>query len=172
MNEELDDILSRPPRPLLRWGITVLCGISLLMLTGSWFIRYPEVIKGTVILSTEKLPMHVNKLTIGSLSNEHFAGRAIFSLSYISKLQVGQQVLIRLDAFPYQEYGVWHGVVRELALAEDQSQCQAIITLTDSFRLDQLMYRLPFRPHLTGNVELITNDLRLIERLAYGLVNR
>lgn len=171
MNEELDDILARPPGVLLQWGIAVLFGIMVMALTGVWFIQYPEIIKGSVTIETAQSQMRVSTSAGDSLPNKQFAGKATFPVTYIGKLQVGQKVSIRLDAFPYQEYGVWQGVVKKITPATNSSQCLAIIIFTDGIRFTQLIQKLPFRPTLTGDVDLIVKDVRLIERLVDGLMN-
>lgn len=55
-SDEVQEILSHVPNWMIRWGITLILGLILLLLFLSWFIRYPDTITGTVILSTEQPP--------------------------------------------------------------------------------------------------------------------
>lgn len=65
---ELDEIITRPPNALLRWGITVLFLLLTGLLTGTWFIRYPEVITGSVVITTRRPSVRVISRTSGKLA--------------------------------------------------------------------------------------------------------
>lgn len=52
LSEEILDILNESPRWVVRMGATVILFILLLFLAGSWYIRYPEVLKGDVMVTT------------------------------------------------------------------------------------------------------------------------
>ncbi len=53
-SDEVQEILSNIPHWLIRWGITVVFSLVILLLFLSWFIKYPDTISGKVILTTEK----------------------------------------------------------------------------------------------------------------------
>lgn len=53
-SDEVQEILSSIPHWLIRWGITVVFGLVVLLLFLSWFIKYPDTINGKVTLTTEK----------------------------------------------------------------------------------------------------------------------
>jgi multidrug resistance efflux pump len=53
-NNEVKDILGTPPKWILRWGSLVLLLIMLIMVAGLLFIRRPEIIEGTVIVTPVK----------------------------------------------------------------------------------------------------------------------
>ena len=55
-SDEVQEILGRPPRWILRWGITLLFSVILLLFVGSWFYKYPDVIVSDVIVTTENIP--------------------------------------------------------------------------------------------------------------------
>ncbi len=52
LSEEILDILNESPRWVVRMGATVIMFLLLLFLAGTWFIRYPEVLKGSVLVTT------------------------------------------------------------------------------------------------------------------------
>jgi hypothetical protein len=53
-NNEVKDILGTPPKWILRWGNLLLLLILLVMLTGSIFIRKPEMLVGTIEITPVK----------------------------------------------------------------------------------------------------------------------
>lgn len=55
-SEEVQEILGRPPRWILRWGITLLLSVIFLLLIGSWFYKYPDVIVSDITVTTENIP--------------------------------------------------------------------------------------------------------------------
>jgi multidrug efflux pump subunit AcrA (membrane-fusion protein) len=56
-SEEVQDIISQVPGWLLRWGISLIFILFLALLGISWFIRYPDVIKATVVVTTNPAPI-------------------------------------------------------------------------------------------------------------------
>lgn len=63
-SEEVQDILTKVPNWMIRWGTFLIFGIILLLLFVSWFIRYPDVVTSEIIITTntppEKLTAKVN----------------------------------------------------------------------------------------------------------------
>ena len=43
-SDEVNDILSRPPRWIIRWGIGVIFLVVLIIIIGSSFFKYPDII--------------------------------------------------------------------------------------------------------------------------------
>jgi len=58
-SEEVQDILGRPPRWIIRWGITVVFTVIAGLFAGSYFFKYPEIIAAPVVVTTENLPANV-----------------------------------------------------------------------------------------------------------------
>jgi len=65
--EEVNDILSRPPAWILRWGITLFFAIIVSLFIGSIFFRYPDVITAPVTISSANLPVHLRAKTSGKI---------------------------------------------------------------------------------------------------------
>lgn len=55
-SEEVQEIMGNPPRWILRWGVTLLFAMVLVLLIGSYFYKYPEIIQSTVVINTENMP--------------------------------------------------------------------------------------------------------------------
>lgn len=58
-NNEVDQILGRPPSWILRWGITFLFFALLIFVVLSWLIKYPDVLTSQVIITTESPAIRV-----------------------------------------------------------------------------------------------------------------
>jgi HlyD family secretion protein len=55
-SEEVQEILGNPPRWIIRWGVTLLFVMVVVLLVGSYFYKYPEIIPSTVVINTENMP--------------------------------------------------------------------------------------------------------------------
>lgn len=58
-SNEVQEILSRPPRKLIRYGTSVICGILALLIAGSFIFNFPDIISGDVTITTENPPVWV-----------------------------------------------------------------------------------------------------------------
>lgn len=80
------------------------------------------------------------------------------------KVKVGQRVNIKLDNYPYLEYGMLEGTIRSISkVPEDQKYTldvdfpKGLVTNYD--------IELDFAQHIEGSAEIITEDLRLLQRI-------
>lgn len=87
------------------------------------------------------------------------------------KIKIGQEVIVKLDNFPYMEYGSIKGRVNSISLTTnitkaENSNIDTYMVLVDF--PDQLKTnygkQLDFRAEAKGTAEIITNDRRLVQR--------
>lgn len=76
-SEEIDEILSTMPGGLLRWGISAVAGTILVLLLISWFVSYPDVVKGRITLTTPTPPVRVVTRAEGDVARVFVADRAV-----------------------------------------------------------------------------------------------
>ena len=65
---EVHDILTKMPSWIIRWGITVLFFLVLMLLVLSWFVKYPDVVKTEVVINTTEVPTSVVVRANGALN--------------------------------------------------------------------------------------------------------
>lgn len=98
--------------------------------------------------------------------NENYFAKAKVPVAGSGKIKPGQKVNIKLDNFPYQEYGIVSGKIAGISLLPRENNYNITIALpahlTTSY--GKLM---EFRQEMSGKAEIITEDLRLIERVFY-----
>lgn len=74
-NEDVQEILSSPPRSLIRWGSSIIAFIILAFFIGSFFFRYPDIIYAEVTITTENPPTWIVARSTGKLKeiyvNDH-----------------------------------------------------------------------------------------------------
>ena len=66
--EETLQFIGRPPSVLLRFGITAVAGVVVLLLALSYWIKYPDVVIAKVVLTTENPPIRMLSKTGGRVS--------------------------------------------------------------------------------------------------------
>lgn len=55
-SEEVRDILTDPPKTILKWGNTILLSFIIILLLISWFVKYPDIITSQIIITTQTPP--------------------------------------------------------------------------------------------------------------------
>ncbi|MCL2042324.1 MAG: HlyD family secretion protein [Bacteroidales bacterium] len=63
----VQEVLGRPPRWVIRWGITVIMVVIAGVFVGSYFFKYPDVVSATVEVTTENLPVTLVARATGKL---------------------------------------------------------------------------------------------------------
>ncbi|MBK8971314.1 MAG: hypothetical protein IPM37_08115 [Hahellaceae bacterium] len=109
--------------------------------------------------------------TVIAATTQHVFGRVALPMQNSGKVESGQTVQVKLDSFPYTEYGMLTGTVDHIALAPDQDHYDIIVRLPNPL-ITSFHKTLPFRQEMQGTAEIITRDRRLLERLYASLWNR
>lgn len=96
-------------------------------------------------------------------SNEIF-GRLLLSGPNMGKVEPGMTVLLRLDGFPYQEYGVLESTLENIAEAPGQEGYEAQISLSKNMVTthDRLI---PFRQEMKATARIITEERSYLDRI-------
>lgn len=68
-SEEVQEILGRPPRLIVRVGITVILLVVAGLFVGSYFIKYPDIVSATITVNTENLPAAVMAKSSGRIDS-------------------------------------------------------------------------------------------------------
>lgn len=66
---ELVQFIGRPASLFLRFGITAIAAVVIMLLAMFYFIKYPDVVTAKVILTTENPPIHLLAKTGGRVSD-------------------------------------------------------------------------------------------------------
>jgi multidrug efflux pump subunit AcrA (membrane-fusion protein) len=100
--------------------------------------------------------------------NQHdFMGKLSVLSQNSGKIKYNQKVLIKLENFPYQEYGMLEGKIQSMSTVTDKDGKYFIeITLTNGLKTT-FDKTLKFDKELIGQADIITDEMRLIERIFY-----
>jgi len=102
--------------------------------------------------------------TIIPIKESAIIAKAVIPPSGFGKVEVGQRVNLKLNGFPYMEFGMLKGNINAISLVPDAKGYVAEIELsggmTSSYREN-----LKFIQQMDGTAEIITKEMRLITRL-------
>jgi multidrug efflux pump subunit AcrA (membrane-fusion protein) len=103
-------------------------------------------------------------LTIVPNSNDKIVGRVMLPVAGSGKVKENQRVLIRLDNYPYHEFGTLEGKVESKSLVPKDDLYAIRITMPDSLVTS---YRKPivFQQQLQGSAQIITENKRFLQRI-------
>ena len=95
-------------------------------------------------------------------------GKATIPALNSGKIVPGQRAIIRLDGYPAQQYGIVETTVTSISLLPQKGEKDAEylldLRLTDSL-LTSYNKVIPFRQEMTGQLRIITEDRRVIDRI-------
>ena len=66
-SEEVQEILGRPPRWIVRVGISIIFVVVAGLFVGSYFLKYPDILPAPITVTTENLPAGVMAMTTGKI---------------------------------------------------------------------------------------------------------
>ncbi len=96
-----------------------------------------------------------------------FIAKAKAPAQNAGKIKVGQEVVIRLANYPDSEFGVLIGKVANISLLPDK-EGNLLLDVVLKNRLETSYHKkIVFQQEMSGTANVITKDLRLIERLFY-----
>lgn len=148
-SREVQEILARPPKALVRYGTAVICTILAILIAGSFFFNYPDIISG--------------EASIQNTNNEWIALVKV-PASGAGKIQSGQQVIIKMTAYPYLEFGHINGITRQISPAQEHESYLVEVQIGEKL-VTSSKKELQMSGNLSATAEIITENRKLIERI-------
>ncbi len=108
-------------------------------------------------------------LSILPRSRDKIVGRMSVPAVNSGKIVAGEKVLIKLDNYRYQEYGIVEGKVQNISLSPDKDGNYYVDVVLPKGLKTSYKKNLVFDKELRGNAEIVTQDLRLIERFFFQM---
>lgn len=98
---------------------------------------------------------------------DNYIGKIKAKAQNSGKIKIGQNVNIRLANYPDREFGVIRGKIQSMSLTPDKDG-NLLIDVSLPNKLETSYHKkIAFRQEMSGTADIITQDLRLIERLLY-----
>lgn len=94
---------------------------------------------------------------------EALIGKALLPVQRSGKVKTGQRVIVRFMNYPDEEFGVVNGIVSSISLVPSESNYMVEIGFPDGLTTNYGM-NLPLSHEMQATAEIVTDDLRLLER--------
>ena len=91
-------------------------------------------------------------------------GKTLLTGPRIGKLKPGMTAYLRLEDFPYQEYGVLKGRLESITDVPGKNGYEALVSLTDGMRTSHGR-EIPFRQEMKATVRIVTEERSYLERI-------
>jgi hypothetical protein len=95
-------------------------------------------------------------------------GKVWLPIQNTGKLKIGQQAIIKLDNYPSPEFGVLIGTVEKISSIPKQNNYAVEIKFEQPLKTT-LGKEIEHKDEAQGSIEVVTEDLRLIERIFYQI---
>ncbi|MCK0125225.1 HlyD family secretion protein [Gelidibacter sp. F2691] len=99
--------------------------------------------------------------------NSFFVAKLKTPAQNSGKIKLGQNVYVKLENFPEVEFGVLKGKVKNISLIQDQEGLYLIDVELPEKLITSYNKEIEFKQEMRGSAEIVTEDLRLIERFIY-----
>ncbi|SFC63446.1 HlyD family secretion protein [Flavobacterium phragmitis] len=96
-----------------------------------------------------------------------FVGKVKAPALNSGKIKVGQRVNIRLANYPDREFGVLKGEIKNISLVPDKDGNLLVDVSLPNGLKTSYDKQIVFQQEMKGNAEIVTEDLRLLQRILY-----
>ncbi len=103
--------------------------------------------------------------------NSTYYAEMIIPQTNFGKIAIGQKVLLKFAAYPFQEFGAVNGVIEFIKEQPSDSGYVAKVALPNGL-ISNYKKRIQYRDGLNAQGEIITNDVRLLQRVYYSVKGR
>lgn len=140
-----------------KWEYTYVLSSSINGVIGfqDFWGRNQFVDSGTIVFSI--LPTDTSTLV----------GKLVIPAQNAGKVTVGQKVFVKLDNYPYQQYGTLIGKVSSLSITPNSDSNYTVYISLPNGTETSYHKSFNFTQELLGNAEIITEDLSVAERIFY-----
>jgi hypothetical protein len=92
-------------------------------------------------------------------------------LNKAGKVKVGQTVYIKLNEFPFEEFGKIQAKVIGISNVFLDSSYSVELKLINGLKTTRNKL-IEFRPQITGEAEIVTNNMTILQRMLNGLIGK
>jgi multidrug efflux pump subunit AcrA (membrane-fusion protein) len=103
--------------------------------------------------------------------NSKYYAEIIIPQSNFGKTAIGQMVLLKFQSYPFHEYGSVKGEIEFISHIPDEKGYLAKVRFTNGLNTTYNK-QVQFRDGLTASAEVITQDMRLLERFYYTILGQ
>ena len=122
-------------------------------------LTYAGIIQQNQVLASNQEVFYINP------GNEQFFGEMAISQNNMGKVKIGQQVLVKLKSYPFEEYGMIRGEIKFIA---DVPYKDSIFISRVDFKIrntSDMRRPIHLKQGMMADAEIITQDATILQRL-------
>jgi multidrug resistance efflux pump len=122
-SDDVQEIIGTPPRWIVRWGTLVVTGAVFAMVAMSFWVQYPDKVRGRVAITTKIAPVRVNAQKSGLISEIHVEDG--------NKVEEGDLLVLMQNAANYEDVEELEEFTKDL---NDADQFELLEFLSSDFK--------------------------------------
>ena len=148
-SEKVRHIIGEIPSGIVRYGITIITIVLLVLLVGAYFIPYPEIISAKI------------EMTDGQ------QGTVDIPYKYVNTVKKGKNVSIELEGYDTEMYGAANGTIT--ATMHTPRQTAEGNVFTAQVRITDCKYNLI--SGMTGTASILVSNESILQRIVRQITN-
>ena len=148
-SEKVRHIIGEIPSGIVRYGITIITIVILVLLVGAYFIPYPETISARIEMTDRQ------------------QGTVDIPYKYVNTVKKGKNVSIELEGYDTEMYGAANGTIT--ATMHTPRQTAAGSVFTAQVRITDCKYNLV--SGMTGTASVLVSNESVLQRIAKQITN-
>lgn len=108
-----------------------------------------------------------NVFAVIPINESGYIGKVKAPAQNSGKIKIGQTVNIRLANYPDREFGLIQGIIKAISLTPDKDGNLLINVSLPKGLETSYKKQITFQQEMSGSADIVTEDLRLLERLLY-----
>ena len=125
---------------------------------------FNELNEGDFITSGERI------FTVIPFQQKKLQAIGVFPAENAGKVKKGNKVILKLDAYPYHEYGTIEGVVKRISEIPKENMYSITIDMPNNLKTNYEK-KIIFKQRLSATADIITKDQSVLQRIFYQFEN-
>ncbi|MBW4772814.1 HlyD family secretion protein [Prevotella jejuni] len=148
-SEKIRHIIGEIPSRIVRYGITIITIVLLVLLVGAYFIPYPETISARIEMTNRQ------------------QGTVDIPYKYVNTVKKGKNVSIELEGYDTEMYGAANGTIT--ATMHTPRQTAEGNVFTAQVRITDCKYNLI--SGMTGTASILVSNESILQRIVRQITN-
>jgi hypothetical protein len=156
-SDRIEDLLSKIPNWITRWGISLIFLTLFFVMLVTNFIDYPDVIKGKIVIQNNNL----NRIScLIQIPQET-----------VYRIKPGMDIMLKLDRYPFQKYGMFKSQIIKITDSTINGYLTCVISLPKQIKTGQIA-QLVFNKNMKAECDIIVDNKSIFNRLSSYIINR
>ena len=148
-SEKVRHIIGEIPSGIVRYGITIITIVLLVLLVGAYFIPYPEIISAKIEMTDRQ------------------QGTVDIPYKYVNTVKKGKNVSIELEGYNIEMYGAANGTIT--ATMHTPRQTAAGNVFTAQVKVTDCKYKII--SGMTGTASILVSNESVLQRIVQRITN-